>query len=210
MNSPTPCDMSNPGASPLRHGFTIVELLVVMSILVVLLSLVVTPVKSILDRHHLTGAGSQVSALVERARIHATTTQRVTSLRFYPDTTTKAIGHGFRNIGVYEITPNTTGTGLNAKPITRNFKFNEPVIVSSSRSSAFQNATIISGTGTLQRVAAVPYREIYFYPDGSTSLTASSPNPYFTVVSLRDEENLTNPFVISLDPVTSRVTIFRR
>jgi hypothetical protein len=57
-------------------------------------------------------------------------------------------------------------------------------------------------------------RDFYLFPNGTTSLNALSPNPHLCLMTrpdaLQSDAEIRNPLVISIDPVTSRLTIYRR
>lgn len=191
-------------------GFSLVELLVVVAFLT-LTFLAVPTIQSTITSHRLTSAGNRLTALMEQARIHATVTQKVVALRFYAEPDAGA-GSGFRAVRLFELTPppGQSGADLLATALTRTFRLEEPLLISGAHSPLLQDAALVSGIETDAANTGLTYREVYFFPDGSTSLQAASPNPYLTVVNRTDQDTLKNPMVVSLDPLTARTTLFQR
>lgn len=188
-------------------GFSLVELLVVVAFLT-LTFLAVPTIQSTITSHRLTSAGNRLTALMEQARIHATVTQKVVALRFYaePD------GSDSRAVRLFELTPppGSSGADLLATALTRTFRLEEPLLISGAHSPLLQDAGLVSGVETDAANTGLTYREVYFFPDGSTSLETASPNPYLTVLNRSDRDTLKNPMVVSLDPFTARTTLFQR
>lgn len=198
--------------SPTRRAFSLVEMLVVAAIMLILMTLALFATQSIANGYRLGSAGNQFVALLERARIHATTTQKVAVFRLYADPDTKDPQTGLRALQVLERVPDPAAplAAPVIRPVSRIFRLENPLIVSWSHSSALSNSNLVAGTTNLAGTSNLPYREFYVFPDGSTSLSATAVNPYFTLVTARDDIALKNPAVVSLDPVTARATLFRR
>lgn len=193
------------------RAFSLVEMLVVVTILVLLLVLATPALRSVANGYALTDAGQRLSAQIERARMHATTTQNITVMRFFA-TPGENVREGLTAFGLFEIvTPEGGGAPVSVtNPIVRTTRLREPVLISWENSSALQNNNIVALSAALAGSGAVSCLELYFFPDGSTSLAADTPNPYFTLLTKQDIGELGNPFVVSLDPLTSRSTIYRR
>lgn len=195
------------------HGFSLVEILAVVAILSILVILAVPAAQTLVHGYRLNSSGNQLAALIERARMHATTTQRIGVLRLYADPESKDISQGFRILQLLEFVPDASNetTPITMSALTRAYVLEAPIIISPENSSAFSNTSMQSATGTILGTDGVPCREIYFFPNGSTSLEATPINPYFTLMASHDDAgNPANPFVVSLDPVTARVTRFQR
>lgn len=194
------------------RAFSLIELLIVVSILLLLAALAVN-IQPTATNHRLTMAGHRLADLVEQARVQATVSQENLALRFYADPETGDVNSGFRSVRLFKVGPSSSDPlgPITAQAVTRSFRLDEPLLISSAQSSVFQNANIRSGTETQAgEENGLAYREFYFFPDGSTSLAATSPHPYVTLVSRADQGALKNPFVVSLDPLTARCTIFQR
>lgn len=195
----------------MRAAFSLIELLAVVALLAILAVLALPAAQSMAASYRLSASGRLLAGLLERARLNATTTQRVSVVRLYEDP--KDASRGFSIVQLFEWVPifSATNTTNEVRALTRPHVLSQPIVVSRANSSIFTNSGIVSATGPLQGQPSVGYREFYFSPDGSTSLEATSVNPFFTFVATRDDtENPDNPFVVSLDPVTGRTTLFQR
>lgn len=195
------------------HGFSLVEILVVVAILSIVLLIAVPPTQQFVNGYRLSTSGNQLSSLIERARLHATTTQQVTALRLYADPKNKNGSQGYRIIQLLEVAQDLSNPGnpINTRPITRPFFLEPPIIISSTTSSALSNSNLHHGTGSIHGINEVAFKQVYFFPNGSTSLQSTPVNPYFTLVSIDDDTlKPSNPFVVSIDPITTRVTRFQQ
>ena len=191
-------------------GFSLVELLLVVAFLT-LTVLAVPTIQSTITSHRLISAGNRLTALMEQARIHTTVTQKIVALRFYAEPEAGA-GSAFRAVRLFELTPppGSSGADFVATALTRTFHLEEPLLISGAHSPLLQDTGLVSGIEADTANTGLTYREIYFFPDGSTSLQPASPNPYLTVINQSDQDILKNPIVVSLDPVTARTTFFQR
>jgi|GEM_PF-969361 len=189
-----------------QEAFSLVEILVVIAIMAVLVGLAMVPIRSVTNSYQLADYGQRLASLIEQARMHATTTQRVTLLRFISEPAGEDGAVQVTSVGLYEIVPSRTDPTAqpSTNPIARVLRLQEPVFISQEKSSAVHNSGMVSSGG-----ADWP-KEFYIYPDGSSSLAGESPNPHFTLLMRRDEDKLNNPVVVSLDPLTTRVTLFRK
>ncbi len=193
----------------MRTAFSLIELLAVVALFAILAVLAIPAAQSVATSYRLSASGKLLTGLLERARLNATTTQRVSVVRLYADSAVP----GFSTIQLLEWVPvfSATDATNNIQPLTRPRALSQPIIISAGMSSALTNARIVSGNGALPGKASVEFREFHFFPDGSTSLEATPVNPYFTIVASRDDINTPeNPFVVSLDPVTGQTTVFQR
>lgn len=198
--------MTNLRSDQRQPAFSLVEILVVVAIMALLVGLVSVPIRAVINSHRLADYGHRLASLIEQARMHATTTQRVTVLRFIPVAAGEDLSASEISVVLYEIVPplNDPMDEAATNAISRVLRLQEPIFISEEKSSALQNSGMVSSAG------APGQQEFYIYPDGSSSLAGESPNPHFTLLMRGDEDKLNNPFVVSLDPLTTRVTLFRQ
>jgi len=193
-----------------RNGFTLVELLAVLAIVLVLLGLTLPALQNVNRSFGLTDAGNRLAALIERARSHSTTTQEVVAIRFFEA----------NSDGEYDKVALIAMNATEADPLAHTsesltplLRLPEPLIISKPLSSAMDSDAMRTGTGTLPGGASAPYREFLIFPNGTTSLPSTAVNPCLCIATRRDAADgseVKNPCVLSIDPVTSRITIYRR
>jgi len=199
------------------RAFTLIEILLVIAIVLILLSLVLPAMRSVLESYQLRQAGSRIAAMIEEARIEAVTMQKVTAVRFIQGSKETE----FSSVGIVRITfdpSNPADPGGNKEVLHgRLFRLPEPVIIDAPRSSIFEaDSGIVSKTVDAAPAAEAgkTCRDFYLFPNGTTSLNARSPNPHLCLMTrpdaLRSDAEIRNPLVISIDPVTSRLTIYQR
>lgn len=191
-----------------RCAFTLVELLAVIAVLGLVVALVIPAMGRYLSAYRLNHVGQGLIAELARARMHATTAQRTAALRLYQlpkgDGSTEQV---YRMVQVMEY-PREGGA---ARPVGRALEVIEPVAFNEALSSLLTNDGVVRGTTTFRGTDDVPFAEILIYPNGTTSLIATSPHPYLTLTTAHDSPTEpVDPLVISVDPVTSSFKVFRR
>ena len=181
-----------------------------MAIALVLLGLTLPALQNLNRNLGITDAGNRLAALMERARNHATTTQTVVAVRFFE----AGSDAEYNTVALFALNAlESDPLTHTSEPISSPLRLPEPLIVSRSLSSAMDGGAMGSGTGAPPGGAASGYREFLIFPNGATSLPSTEVNPYLCIAARHDAEanaGVKNPCVLSIDPVTSRVTIYRK
>lgn len=89
-----------------RRGFTLTELLVVISLIVIILAIAIPTFSFITGTRSIDGAQNQISAMLGRARSEAIGLQQITGVMFFLDPVTQRI-----NVAVVNQTGRPAGTG---------------------------------------------------------------------------------------------------
>lgn len=190
-------------------GFTLLEILVVVAIVLIMMTLTLPTINSVITGHRISDTGARLAALIERARTHATVSQRIVGVRFFQGTDSGE----FTAVALVEMTPDSDRS-LATNALSRPFHVPESLILSQAHSSLLSaDSSAGSGNSILSGQEARPYRDFLIFPDGSTSLTNFTPNPYLAVLSRHDSDSgnePVNPLILSIDPVTCRVTTHRK
>lgn len=202
----------DPGRSLQRDAtaFSLIELLAVIAIAAILMVMVAPTVHSILVSSQVTDTGARLAALIEQARMHAAVHNCTTGVRFFENP--QAAGE-FIAASLVGMVPDAKGQSLRTNDIVRLFRFPESVVLSAGHSSLLEtDSSAGSGTAQVSGGATLSYRDFLISPDGSTSLAPTSVNPYLGIVARREAalSDPANPLVLSLDPLTCRVTVFRK
>jgi len=192
-----------------QTAFTLLEILVVVTIVLLMMTLALPAINSVVTGYHISDTGARLAALIERGRTHATVSQQIVGVRFFQGS---APGE-FTTVVLVKMVPDSDWS-LTTNALSRPFHITESLVLSQSHSSLLtEDSSAGSGTATLSGHTARPYRDFLIFPDGSTSLTNFTPNPYLAVLSRQDFENNVeplNPLILSIDPVTCRVTTYRK
>lgn len=196
---------------PFRHpaGFTLLEILIVVAIVLLMTTLTLPVINSVVTGHRIADTGARVAALIERARIHATVSHRIVGVRFFQGTNSAE----FTAVALVEMIPNSDRT-LATNTLSRPFHLPETLILSQAHSSLLgTNSSVGTGSASLSGSNPRPFRDFLIFPDGSTSLVNFPSNPHLAVLSRMDAKKTdgpANPFVLSIDPLTCRVTTHRK
>lgn len=191
-------------------GFSLVELLVVVAISILLMVLVTPTISSVMNSQRITDTGSRLAALIERGRMHATVRHRIVGVRFFENPTNSA---EFTAADLVELVPDSAAPQtLHTNALSRLFRFSEPVVLSQGHSSLLATDSSAGiGTANVPGEGIRSYRDFLIFPDGSTSLSNFATNPNLGVLTRGDaSEDPKNPLVISLDPLTCRISIYRK
>jgi len=203
---------------PSRSGFSLIELLAVMAIIILLASLAVPAFNQISRASTISTAGQTLVDTLNLARQTALTRNRKVEVRFYQlesdfDPEEKAV----RAMQLFVVEP----TGL--RPITRVINFPKPVIMSDSKGglpTVSTTSTILNSQSDTTNKWDLPkigssydYASFYFKPTGSTDLDPNQNNWLATLIiptePLASNSLPPNYVTVRIDALSGKVTVFR-
>lgn len=203
----------------LRRGFSLIELLIVVAIVLITISLTVPAISDILKASSLTNAGEQVISTLNIARQTAIALNRTVEVRIYryelPGDTTPG---RFRGIQAFVLEQSENGDSTT--PIARKAALPSAICITAnpSLSPLLDPATTSQGKGSELAFPISPYGLDYeaakfsFFPDGSTNLPNNPPH-FLTLVHENIADNISNPpgnFVtILIDRTTGKIQLHR-
>jgi uncharacterized protein (TIGR02596 family) len=187
-----------------RSAFTLVELLIVITIIVIMASLMGPTLNSTLRGTALTQASDKVIGVLSLARQTAVSKAQTVEVRFYSYTNSELPGDTGQGHGLQAFTVDDTGT--NFTPITKPQILPNSVIISTNTyfSLLMGNDTNGTPTNTIPRAGTnYTYSSFKYYRSGSTSLASSSSTNVWgvTVVNASDSKG-TNDYNLPLNYTT--------
>ena len=204
--------------SLLPRGFSLVELLVVMAILIVLMALTLPAINSTMQANNLTHATQAVLDELSLARQSATSKNRVVETRFYrfADPASGSPDQRFRALQNFELQEDGSAVAIDRMRrlpqgvIIDGGATLSPLLGSARAKQWTTNDTQIPlpGIGTAYETRIFPLR-----PDGSTDLLASA-QPWFATLHYENTgDNLSSPppnfAMIQIDPWTGQAQLYR-
>jgi len=219
--------LSHPRLVGARRGFTMVELLVVLSIMAILAALAVPSFRSVVQNYQLKDSGNRVIGFISQSRQWAISKNQDVEVRFYYDQKNSQ----YDSIVSLADTGTTTGaitTQWLAKPyyLPTGVAFNisntaySPIITThTSNSTATNSPYAVSNDSTAGAPTALQgqnYVAFRFRPDGSTDLdlTALSSGWCLTLTNVGSAAGANstpaNDFVtILIDPIMGRTRLYQ-
>ena len=201
------------GNSICGRGFTLLELLLVVSIMMVLFTLLAPATRSVLDSFHVTQALNVVLGTLDEAKERAVSLNRPIEVWICRSTT--ASPSNYRVIQVISHEP----SGI-LKPVGRPLELPQGTCITSGTtwSSLLSLTDKIPGSvrneppvGSLKMNYV--YKQLTFYPSGTTDLDSAATAPWFlTIMSERSEAQgvlAKNFATIQIDPVNGLTTARR-
>lgn len=195
-------------------AFSLIELLIVISVIGILLAIAAPNVFSLLNAHTLTGEGTLLRNKLTLAQQKALSGNADVEFRFFKmaDLENAESESQYRSFQLFM--HNSVGE---MEPITELLRIKPPVYINERMSTLIEGGTasgkyeVTEGGKKVER----EYKGFRFKPDGSTDLGGrSSAGDTWYVVLVQGTENLggtlpNNYFVVQLDPYNGRVSEYR-
>lgn len=183
-----------------RQGFTLVELLVVMTIIGILTTLSMTGIASIMSSNHLNEATSIMQGQLELARQTAKTLNRSVQLRLYRDLENTAAAPSIDCLQI--VVPAENSATESDQPVEKPTLLPQSVIIADSSSDLTLSEFSASGPtfAHFNPAPAANYANCYiltFSPTGSITATDTNGNPVYPSAN-----NSTVYWLLSLVPQT--------
>ena len=190
-------------------GFTLVELLVVMTIIVILSTLSLPAFTTIIRGSTLTRAGQLISDQFALARQEAVTQNRDVQVRFY--NLTSGVSTGWRGIQLLRIDQTPTGTGTTA--LSRVAVIPDGIVITTNLDSTNHSLSpLITGSNpvTLPGYGSASYSFFRFRANGSLENSVGATENYITLVNATGSGNPpANYYTIQINPLTGKTSVFR-
>jgi uncharacterized protein (TIGR02596 family) len=171
-------------------AFTLVELLVVLTIMAIIVGISAPAISSVLRSYNLNGASQALIGQLNFARQTAVARNQAVEVRFYKLTDpTSTSNQVYRGVQAFQLGVPTSGTTPVYTPITKPYLFPAGIIISSDATTAstiFNAATFgITGPST-DATQPPPYNAATYYSfrfrgTGQTDLTPATTSPVLTV-----------------------------
>jgi uncharacterized protein (TIGR02596 family) len=215
---------ANPSHLPHRRGFTLIELMTVLTIMAILLTLVGPSLIQSLQDTSLGRAAALIQNNLKAAHQYALSLQNPVYVRFYSyiDPTIPNSTQQYRAIQLIESVPQpanpSSSTLVFLTPITT-LPAPNIIIPNGLGSTGYStlltltSATYSSRTPTttppIPGVSAYTYVQFLFLPNGQTNLSPPTSLWYVTVASSTQATTPVNFYTIQVDPLSGKITFFR-
>ena len=200
------------------HGFSLVELLVVMAIIGLIGVLVSGSFSSIRGGHSVTEAAAAAARILREAAQEAVVRNEVTAVRFYKikDPNFPSSDLAYRVLQVWRM-----GDDGQFQPLSRPKLLGKNVAVFELDGSSPLLSKTIDGvsSGTEPKLGSlgtsVPYKEIRFYPNRQTSIVSTgnsvAQDAYFTIAEEKPGATSlpANFAMLVIEPMNGKLRVFR-
>lgn len=196
-----------------QHGFTIVELIIVVAIASMLLAFSTPYVLSSLQATSLTSSGDMLMHKISQAQQRALTENRPVALQFY--FYDKEGIEACHAVQLVSVDPVTNVAASLEEPVY--WSEGRTVLVSGDLSPVFAEiAPADKGEAEFEPFSSrgATFFRVRFYPGGSTSLSVPLRQAYVTLVGSNNyQEEMSEPpsnyYTVQIDPVAGRVRSYR-
>lgn len=199
------CSMDYPGG---RAAFTLVELLVVMTVMLALMTLATVGFRSLSSAQALTRGGELVGSQIAQARQQAVTSNRPVEVRFIDPGDSQ--NPGFRIVQIWRLPSGETVMRPAERLVTL------PIGVRALDSLALSPMLHLDGSPVSGEIeegphAGRPFRGLRFRGNGEPETSLTNQNNWLTLTTTdyADSPSPTNFFALQVNPVTGRVTTYR-
>ena len=196
-----------------RGGFTLVELLVVMAIIVVLAGFTSVFVSGVVASMRLTQSTEAVLNILSQARRTALTRSHIVEVRFFQCSDPENPGSPTRWRGAQAIELLENGQ---EQPLGRAMVIPYRFIMSGTASTLFSTKTSYTGTNPGYLANITGYCHFRFMPDGSTDLNFRDPPPdnkwFVTLYSENDQAKGDPPpnyVTLQIESSTGAISVLR-
>lgn len=208
------------GRTAIQKAFTLIEMLLVITIVAVLMTLAIPVTNSVLKSNQITTATQMVVDQLTLARQNALTNNRVVEVRFYEFSNTEAASEDLHIGAIQAFVFDETNTI--SKPLSEISYLPDGAILSQDISlSTILEPSRERKTGTftaedplleLPRSIGKNYRvfSLRFRPDGSTDLGGSSAGWFLTIHGANEKSSPPPNFAtVQIDPFNGALRLYR-